>query len=247
MCTREGLDERAIRQVDRHLNVLEEEYFQFGWPQSARRVDERDAVHRYGRAYFRITGQINGMTLTGTGRLPLVYAASRLHPSWLDIRIGRKLRAVDTSEGAVLYDQDGRIVARYPSGSFFKGLARPWMGLHCLDTVRRDAAGQQLPFETRYDSRMDQAIVLVQSEPEALTYTIDMKKDLIERLELNSTGTKAGRAFAGELAFTYCPDDDSADAQFPEPRVAAAGAVKSNLRGMLWLWDVLETQDGAVP
>ena len=247
MCRREAGGERLLREVDRHQNVLEEEYFQFGWPQSARRIDERDAVHRYGRAYFRITGQINGTTLSGTGRLPLVYAASRLHHPWLDLRLGQRLRAVDTSTGAFACDQEGRIIARYPSGSFFNGLARPWLGLHCVDTIRRDAARQELAFQTQYDARAGHATILVESEPTTLTYTIDMEKDLVERLELNSSQTSNGRSTAGELTFTYFPDDDSTEARFPEPRIAAAGAVSSGLHGMLWLLDVLEMRDGSTP
>jgi len=247
MCRREEGQERRVRQVDRHVNVLEEEYFQFGWPQSARRVDERDAVHRLGRAYFRIHGQINGVALSGTGRLPLVYAASRLHYPWLEVRVGRRLRAVDTKEGAVVYDQDNRIVARYPGGSFFKGLGRPWLGLHSIDTVRRDAAEQQWPFQTRYDPRTDQATVTVQSEPAALTYTIDMDKDMVSRMELGSNATGGRPAVAGELAFTYFEDEDSSEDRFTEPRVSGSGVERSNTQGMLWLLDVLEVYDRAIP
>lgn len=245
MCRREEGEERRVRQVDRHLNVLEEEYFQFGWPQSARRVDERDAIHRHGRTYFRIDGQINGITLSGTGRLPLVYAASRLHYPWLEVRIGQRLRAVDTKEGAVVYDQDNRIVAHYAAGSFFKGLARPWLGLHSIDTVRRDAAEQQLPFQTQYSSRTGQARVVVQSEPVALTYTIDMDKDLVDRLELGSTATADHPPVTGQLTFTYFEDEDAAQAEFTEPRVSTSSAEKSNAQGMLWLLEVLTMYDGA--
>jgi len=154
---------------------------------------------------------------------------------------------VDTSTGAFACDQEGRIIARYPSGSFFNGLARPWLGLHCVDTIRRDAARQELAFQTQYDARAGHATILVESEPTTLTYTIDMEKDLVERLELNSSQTSNGRSTAGELTFTYFPDDDSTEARFPEPRVAAAGAVSSGLHGMLWLLDVLEMRDGSTP
>jgi hypothetical protein len=154
---------------------------------------------------------------------------------------------VDTKEGAAIYDQDNRIVARYPAGSFFKGLGRPWLGLHTIDTVRRDAAGQQLPFQTRYDSRTDQATVVVQSEPVALTYTIDMNKDLVNRLDLNSAATTGHPAVTGELLFTYLEEEDSSHAQFTEPRIAAGGAVKSSPQGILWLLDVLEMHDSANP
>jgi RNA polymerase sigma-70 factor (ECF subfamily) len=246
MCRREEGEERTIRQVDRYVNVLEEEYFQFGWPQSARRVDERDAIHRQGRTYFHIHGQINGVTLSGAGRLPLVYAASRLHYPWLEIRFGPGLRVVDTREGAVVYDQDNRIAARYAGGSFFRGLARPWLGLHALDTIRRDAAEQQLPFQTRYDPRTDQATVVVQSAPVAVTYTIDMEKDLVNRLELSSDQSGTRSAITGELVFEYFEDEDSSEIEFTEPRVSP-GTAKSNARGMLWLADLLQTRAAPTP
>jgi RNA polymerase sigma-70 factor (ECF subfamily) len=241
MCRRQDGRERRVQQVDRYVNVLEEEYFQFGWPQSARRVDERDAIHRLGWTNFLIHGQINGVTVSGAGRLPLVYAASRTRSPWIEIRLGDKIRAVDTKEGAVVYDKDNRIVARYPAGSFFKGLGRPWLGLHTIDTVRRDAAGQELPFQTQYDSRTDLATVVVQSEPMALTYTIDMTRDLISRLDMSST------TVTGELMFTYLEEEDSSGNQFAEPRVAAGGPAKSNTQGVLWLLDVLGTYGQAKP
>ena len=241
MCRHQDGRERTVRQIDRHVNVLEEEYFQFGWPQSARRVDERDAIHRLGRAYFLIHGQINGVTFSGAGRMPLVYAASRIHCPWIEIRIGDKLRAVDTKDGAAIYDADNRIIARYPAGSFFKGLGRPWLGLHTIDTVRRDAAEQQMPFRTQYDSHTDQATVVVQAEPVAMTYTIDMDKDLIRRVELGSPETTEQPAFTGDLAFTYL--EDSSDAQFTEPRSPAGGATRASPQGILWLLDVLELHE----
>lgn len=181
------------------------------------------------------------MTVSGAGRLPLVYAASRTRSPWIEIRLGDKIRAVDTKEGAVVYDKDNRVVARYPAGSFFKGLGRPWLGLHTIDTVRRDAAGQELPFQTQYDSRTDLATVVVQSEPMALTYTIDMTRDLISRLDMSST------TVTGELMFTYLEEEDSSSNQFAEPRVAAGGPTKSNTQGVLWLLDVLGTYGQAKP
>lgn len=247
MCRREGNEEHKTQEVDRHLNVLEEEYFQFGWPQSARRVDERDAIHRHGRTYFRIHGQISGVTLTGTGRLPLVYAASRLYYPWLELRVGNKLRAVDTKDGAVVYDQDNHVVARYAGGSFFKGLARPWQGLHSIDTVRRDAAEQRLGFETQYEERAGQARVVVQSDATALTYVIDMEKDLLDGLELGSAGAKGSPAVTGQLTFTYIEDEDSMETTLVEPRVNSSGIPQSNSQGMLWLLKLLQMHDGATP
>lgn len=243
MCRREEGNERMVRQVDRHVNVLEEEYFQFGWPQSARRVDERDAIHRQGHAYFRVEGQLNGMTVSGAGCLPLAYKASFMHSPWIEIRIGQSLRLVDTREGAVIYNEDNRIVARYASGSFFKGLVRPWLGLHSIDTIRRDAAEQELRFQTRYDAQTGQATVVVQSEPAALTYRIDLIRDMLDRVELGSNKT----APTGVLTFTYSGDDGSAEAQFSEPRIGVSTTAKSNPQGMLWLFDILKTLEGTTP
>jgi len=247
MCRREGEEEHPVREVDRHLNVLEEEYFQFGWPQSARRVDERDAMHRHGRAYFRIHGQVSGVTLSGTGRLPLVYAASRPYSPWLQVRIGNRFRAVDTREGAVVYDPNNRVVARYAGGSFFKGLARPWLGLHSIDTIRRDAAAQRLWFETQYDERTDQARVIVRAHPATLTYVIDMDEDLVDRLELSIAGTADSPAVTGELTFSYVEDGDSTETTFVEPRVSSSGTARSNPQGMLWLLQLREMYDAATP
>jgi hypothetical protein len=46
-------------------------------------------------------------------------------------------------------DRSSAVVARYPGGSLFQGLGRPWSGLHTLDTIRRDAAGAGIAFSTR--------------------------------------------------------------------------------------------------
>lgn len=248
MCRREEGNERMVRQVDRHVNVLEEEYFQFGWPQSARRVDDRDAIHRHGRAFFHVQGQLNGMTVSGAGCLPLTYyAASRMHSPWLELRIGPKLRLVDTRDGATIYNEDNRIVARYAGGTFFKGLARPWLGLHAIDAIRRDAAEQELRFQTRYDGQTDQATIVVESEPVPLTYRIDMTKDMLDHLELGSSETAGGPASVGDLTFTYHEDDDTAEAQFREPRIGVSTSAKSNPQGMLWLLDVLKMLEGTTP
>lgn len=242
ICRRTSDGESKIRQVDQQLTVLEEEYFQFGWPESARIVDQRDPMHRRGRTYFRIRGRINGVSLSGVGRLPLVYAASRLHSPWLDLRIGRGRRVVDTKDGAVVYDRNGRIAGRYAGGSFFKGLARPWMGLHSIDTIRRDAAAQKLRFQTRYDGG-DCADVPVKAEPVTLTYTINMKQDVVERITFVSDDPEASDSVTGQIEFTYLQDTDGVATEFTEPRAITTGPGKASPYGMLWLTQLLQPQD----
>jgi RNA polymerase sigma-70 factor (ECF subfamily) len=242
VCDRSEDGQDRIRQTDRHPFVLQEEYFQFGWPQSARVVDQRDSMHHRGWTYVRLRGQINDETVTGTARLPFVYAASRAHYPWLDLRLGRERRAVDGKDGAVLYGRDGRIIAQYAAGSLLKGLARPWMGLHAIDTIRRDAAEQRLPFETRYDGE-DTACVTVQAGSMTLVYTINMHNDVIERIGFHPAGPNTAGAPSGALEFVYLQDIDGTSAEFIEPRVSTSGVRRPYARGMLWLTQLLGPQN----
>ncbi len=242
VCDRGEDGQDKIRQTDHHPFVLQEEYFQFGWPQSARVVDQRDPMHHRGWTYVRLHGQINGEPLTGTARLPFVYAASRARYPWLDLRLGREARAVDGKDGAVLYGRDGRVVAQYAAGSLLKGLARPWMGLHAIDTIRRDAAEQRLPFETRQEGG-DMARVTVQAGPMTLVYTINMQNDVVERIGFYPANAGTSGAPSGELEFAYLQDIDGASAEFVEPRAATDGARRPNARGMLWLTQLLGPQN----
>jgi hypothetical protein len=242
ICDREADGNDRIRQTDHHPNVLEEEYFQFGWSQNVRVVDQRDAMHHRGWTYVRLRGQINGEPVTGTAQLPFVYAASRTHYPWLELRVGSGMRAVDTREGAVLYGRDGRVMAQYAPGSFFKGLARPWMGLHAIDTVRRDAAAQQLPFDTQYDGRA-YAQVTIQAGPMTLAYSINMEKDVVERVEFRRAGANAAASLSGELTLDYLQDLDGTPTEFAEPRAITGGVRRPNTRGMLWLTQLLGPQN----
>ena len=114
--------------MTRHYNVMDEDYFQSDWPKDTPTIDNRDPMHRRGWTYFRITGRINGREVRGRGRMPFVYAASRRHWPWVKLKVGENI----VNEVS------------------FAGLSRPWMGLHTIDTVRRDAAEKQVWFETRY-------------------------------------------------------------------------------------------------
>jgi len=158
---RDVAEGRRLWRVDRHLAVLEEQYFRCDWPASMRVVDNRDAMHKRGWTYFTVSGQINGEEVRGKGRMPFVYEAVRAHYPWLDMRVGSELRIVDTGSEGVVQGKEGKAIARCAGGSFFEGLGRPWMGLHTIDTVRRDAAGRGVWFETKYGAGRDKAEVVV--------------------------------------------------------------------------------------
>jgi hypothetical protein len=218
-----------IWRIDRHFNVLEEEYFQFNWPQSTRTVDNRDQMHKRGWTYFTIAGHIQGKEVTGTGRMPFVYATSKRYDPWLKLQLGYGLKIVDTGKEACVFDKNSNVVARYEAGSFFKGLGRPWVGLHTIDTVRRDAAEKHIWFETKMitDSQTE---VLLTSGQTRLIYTIDMEADVIEKIAFSTS-----HGDEGELEFTYLQDIDDIGNEFAEPRAASHRNLRQEPPGMLWL------------
>jgi RNA polymerase sigma-70 factor (ECF subfamily) len=130
-------------------NTTGKQQFQYDWPADVPVVDGRDPMHRRGWTYFRVHGRVGEMKIEGRGRVPFVCEACQEHPAWMTLRIGDDLEIVDCSDGAYLRRADGTLIAAYEPGSFFKGLARPWMGMHAMNTVRRDAAEQRVWFKTR--------------------------------------------------------------------------------------------------
>ncbi len=177
----------------RHYNVLQEEYFRYNWPKGVEIVDDRDEMHKRGWTYFRISGEVDGKPAKGTGRIPFIYARSKSHYPWIDLKIGSEK---EVSDGY---------------GRLFKGLLRPWMGLHTIDVIRRDAAEQKLKFSTEVDQNQTKAIITVTSEEEQLVYKVDLKKDLIEYIELKGQ-------IQGILNFEYLQNIESVGNEFISPR-----------------------------
>ena len=221
----------AHLKIFREHRVLEEEYFRYDWPAGVKRADNRDVMHKRGWTYFRVAGEIAGEKVSGVGRIPFVYAAAQEHWAWLKLKVENRLRAVDNGEAAVVYDSAGTAVAGYAGGSFFKGLPRPWMGLHTIDTVRRDAARHRVPFETEYNRPKDKAQVVLSPQNGKVTYTIDMEKDVVEEITFSMY---SGRQ--GELRFSYLQDIAEGGDEFVEPEVSSYYAAKGKAGpGILWL------------
>jgi RNA polymerase sigma factor (sigma-70 family) len=223
-----------IWRIDRHFNVLEEEYFQFNWPQNAPIVDNRDQMHKRGWTYFRIAGMINGQQVSGTGRIPFVYAASEQFAPWLNLQFANGRRIVDSRVGAYVFDVNGTTVAAYKGGSFFKGLDRPWMGLHTIDTVRRDAAEKQVWFETKSLTGGKKAQAVLTVNQVKLVYTIDMETDVIEKIifSVDNSGQ-------GELRFTYLQDIDNIGKEFASSMSESYRKLQQNQPGMMWLVNLI--------
>jgi len=195
--------------ITRYYNVMDEDYFQSDWPRETPTIDNRDPMHKRGWTYFKITGQINGKQIQGRGRIPFVYATSRSHWPWVELKVAES----DISEAC------------------FAGLSRPWMGLHTIDTVRRDAAQKQIWFETKYDKRTGKTQVILKPEDGQIVYTIDMEKDVVESITFSSdTG--------GQLQFDYLQDIDGIGSEFAEP--ASKASMRERSEGMLWLVRLVE-------
>ena len=208
---RRGAEEKSQQlRIIQHYNVLDEEYFRYKWPPEARVVDKRDLMHKRGWTYFRITGQINGKAVRGIGRIPFVYTAGGRNRPWMEVKVG---------ENSV-------------SRACFAGLCRPWMGLHAIDTIRRDAAKERIWFETKYNKSTGRAEVVLKPADAEFVYTIDMEKDVIDKITLS---TSDGRK--GELNFSYLQEIDEADNEFAQPAGKAGMRVSSE--GISWLLELI--------
>ncbi len=210
-------------------NVLDSDYFQSDWPSDARIVDNRDAMHQRGWTYFRVRGDVRGRSISGTGRIPFVYAALKGHSAWMKLQVGAGVSVLDGGV-AVLQDAQGTALGKYPRGSFFKGLSRPWMGLHTIDSVRRDAAEQRARFEMQLLARGRQAQVTVLAGNAKLVYLIDVEADLVRQI-----GLWAGGAQVGSLEFEYVEDASGGPSEFSAPALRADPLSLRESSGILWL------------
>jgi RNA polymerase sigma-70 factor (ECF subfamily) len=214
----------------RYANVLTEDYFQSDWRSDATVVDNRDAMHKRGWTYVRVSGQMNGRTITGVGRMPFTYGMYRDHGPWLKLRVGTDLTLVDGDAGAFLLDARDTVLSKYSRGGFFKGLSRPWMGLHSIDTVRRDAAERQVPFQTTTTpDGKDVQVTMVYGQTK-LVYRISLDTDVVK-----SIAFFLDQASTGQLDFEYLQDLPESRSEFIAPRLTTYRGSLSEDPGMLWL------------
>jgi hypothetical protein len=215
-----------------HLHMLKEDYFKCDWPKDVRVIDERDAVHRQGWAYVQVRGHIGTDTVFGDGQVPLIYSAYRDHPPRLRLQVGHRLLIVDDELDTFMYSTADRVKRSYPRGSFFEGLSRPWMGLHSIDTVRRDAAAQHVWFKTRLSPDRSVGMVRLDLPRGSVVYTIDMNRDLVTAVEFEWPNGY-GQLTKASLEFTYL-ERASQEEAFLTVRPRRREAAEASM-GMLWL------------
>jgi RNA polymerase sigma factor (sigma-70 family) len=214
-------------------NTAKPELFVYDWPAEIPIVDDRDPMHKRGWTYFSIYGIIGEQKIDGQGCIPFFYKAAKEHPAWLTLKIGNDLKIADYSGGAYLKQGD-RIIAEYEPGTFFKGLARPWMGMHAANIVRRDAAEQRIWFHSEWAPNEKDVIVDISDEEQQnktdLIYTIDMENDIIKTITFDVNGQAAG-----SLIFSYIQDIDRLSGEFTEPVIPAGSKPLAQNQGIKWL------------
>ena len=235
IATRNSTEGNNRSWVTRHYNVLDEYYFQSDWPAGLKTVDNRDTMHGRRWTYFRMAGEVNGEKVSGTGRIPFVYATCKRYHPWLRLQVGTKVRLVETGTDSYVCDASGNVLSRYEGGSFLKGLARPWMGLHTIDTVRRDAAEQSVWFDTEHRPGDREAQVELTCGQVRLIYTIDLETDVIDQIEFAAADNNTGY-----LKFVYLQDIENVENQFATPRTPSQQKRQQKSKGLLWLVQLAE-------
>ena len=179
-----GADQSGMpySQAGRQLNIPKEEFFNLTWAKTARIVDLRDEVHKQGWADFTISGHINNKLVSGSGCLPLCMDALQLKQPWINLNLsGRSFYADNTD--------------------FPVGLPRPWLGLHTIDSLRRDIAlNGYTPVSVKTSELY--VIITIRAEKSLISYNVSLDKDLVDSIKI--TGPDGSET--GHIQFNYVTD-----------------------------------------
>jgi RNA polymerase sigma-70 factor (ECF subfamily) len=211
--------------------------FRYTWP-DANVIDQRDEMRKRGWTYFKVSGNVGGEKVTGCGRIPFIYDTYKVQKPWLKMTVGSKLEIADRGDEA--YAKSGENIAMASvGGSFFKGLAQPWMGLHTIDVIRRDAAEKRIRFQFAISNTFDghqfgEIKLFDKSDPCAVMAIcrVNIDEDLLEKIEFQANIEKGYKA--GVLEFKYLQKIENAGDEFVEPEKIKAKKLQENT-GILWL------------
>jgi len=220
-------------------NTLSESDFIAFWPEDVKVIDERDPMHQRGWTHFTFDGTIGDFDVSGKGQMPLCYLAYEHHRPWLEMTIGGSLQIIDTSDGAIVKNLESGKTTRYPSGTFFAGLGRPWCGIRAYDMLRRDAAKDRIPF---YSKRVkEKGMIVLQKESGytnlQIVYHIDMGRDTIEEIAFSRSDQISQD---GKLIFSYSqePRDLATGFEIPIlPESIDTTPVQSMKHWQIWLME----------
>ena len=226
----DGPNQPVELETTQQRGVEYQDLFQSDWEAGMDIIDNRDDMHRRGWGYFKADGHIRGEHLSAQGRLPFFYSTYKDgdHRPWMRLRVGERT-LVDTDSGAYAYDASSKTRVRFNSRSFFKGFARPWEGLHTVDTIRRDAAERRVPFKTEISEDRSTGTVELALDPYTVVYTIDMNADWVQRIDINE-----GQTSVGKMIFQYLPSLRESGASVSPPRTTSRGSTHSGI-GVDWI------------
>ncbi|GMU20687.1 MAG: hypothetical protein AMXMBFR13_07830 [Phycisphaerae bacterium] len=202
--------------------------------------DDRDAMHQRGWTFFRVEGHLGKKELTGRGRLPFTYVASKTHPAWLELKLDGQVVAVDDGRGARLGVNSADDTSRLTGHSLFLGLSRPWTGFHTIDTIRRDAAVERIPYETRSaePDRSAEVVLKPRRDGDELTihYMIDLEADLVQHIRMWQARGDGPEQYLGLVRFSYLQDVSAVSEEFAPPAVVGPDSEPASASvGVLWL------------
>jgi len=214
----------------------------FDWPKHAKQNDTRDEAHKRGWTCYRIKGVWGGKSVEGIVRMPFVYSKAAEHPPVLKIKIGDDINIIDTP-AKTFVTKNGRTVL-YPKGNFFKGLSKPWMGMHTVDSLRRDAAEKRIRFD--FESvdanvpangmgKVGLNLYKDKKGSAKITYVIDIDKDVIEKIELTSHD---GKKIEGMIMFIYPDDVEALDKELEKVQFKEAKSSRKDGTGIRWLMEL---------
>ena len=229
-------------------NTSSEADFEPFWPHDAKVIDRRDLMHKRGWTYFTFSGTIGDVNISGKGQMPLRYSVYEYYQPWLKMNIGDTLEVIDTPDGAVMKHLGSGTIERYPAGTFFEGLGRPWSGIRAFDTLCRDAARNRIPFATARKGEAGKVTLEKKSAYSSLQleYHIDMDKDLIESIYLSRFGDGANE---GKLFFRYAQrlEDWPEVYEMPElPQTATTTDTQEIRYWPVWLLEHIHDADRLV-
>lgn len=221
-------------------NTLKQTLFTYDWDTDIPIIDKRDEIHKRGWTYFQVKGRIRDQAIIGQGQLPFTYNARTEHPAWITMTINNTLTLSDVNEGAWTERASDGKVTTYPPGTFFCGLMRPWMGLHTLDLIRRDAVRNRRWFKTEKAKEEGHMQVTVHDDHDQphveLVYTVDMEHDLLECISFI-----IGEKDEGQLNFDYLDNvDDVHDAYVIPATTSVLQPPSKPTPELLWLFSLAD-------
>lgn len=222
----------------------------FDAPVNSSVKDERDAMHKRGWTYFRITGRLLGKGVVGYGQIPFTYNASKTHPPWMELMIDGQLAAVDDGRQSGIIRADGGETIIYSGGALFKGSARPWTGFHTLDVIRRDAAAERIWYSFAVTEPDKTVKVFTRAKRDetiySSAYTIDMEHDVVEQVQYWVDKPEQSNQCIGFLKFSYLDELDEVTDFVSRPGTPpSAETTPEHQSSILWPFDLAEAIQAA--